>query len=261
MEEDLALNEHAAFYETFPYPNHNHYLCECGRIDPKWETPFKSRWSSLKARRPLRILVAGCGTIETNIVARVYPRSDVVGVDLSETSVAVSRRLAALEHKSNMTWVVADLMLWEPTVTFDIIVATGLIHHVRDSTRLLGRFNRWLDPQGGCVTGMVYGGEDRAAVREGWNLFSDVPRTPDGVEEVRRRMSLLLPEHPMRRWYDTREQSASEIADTWLNPYYMDYTERSLKQLLECGGFCGVDTKTVPGKILFVATKKGEKTS
>ena len=241
-----SANVHSQFYTTFPYPDPKVYQCACGKIDPNYRTAF-----DLKNSENKKILVAGSGTIEGVLVAREHKTSQVHAVDLSTASLKLSEYFAQRDNITNIFHECADLMFWKPETKFDFIVATGLVHHVRDDVKLLQRLRSWLEDEG-HIYGMVY----HEVGREHISIMEDLPKTPIGVQAVRQRLEALPIGHPSRRWYQEHDQGNEEIADTWLNPFFRNYTESSFKHTLIAAGFRSIKLYIDKTKILFTGTNE-----
>lgn len=241
-----SANVHSAFYTTFPYPDPKLYQCACGKIDVKYQTAFH-----LKNAENKKILVAGCGTVEGVLIARQYKDSQIHAVDLSTASLKLSEYFAKGENLTNIFHECADLMYWEPETKFDLIVACGLIHHVRDDVKLLRRFRSWMTDDGNLY-GMVY----NEIGREHISIMEDLPKTPTGAQAVRQRLDALPETHPSHRWYQEHDQGNAEIADTWLNPFFRNYTESSFKCTLIVAGFHAIKIYADKTKLLFTGTNE-----
>ena len=84
--------------------------------------------------RNFDVLIAGCGTGEEPIrLALGTPRARVVGIDLSLASLAYARRSAELYDVSNLELFQVDLLQVNRLERrFDVIFATGVLHHLND---------------------------------------------------------------------------------------------------------------------------------
>ncbi len=84
-------------------------------------------------RRP-EILVAGCGTGQQSIVtARRFAAANVLAVDLSLASLCYAKRMSRCLGVHNVEYAQADLLAL-PSLkrTFDVIEASGVLHHLAD---------------------------------------------------------------------------------------------------------------------------------
>lgn len=82
----------------------------------------------------VRILVAGCGTGRQPIAAALaYPDSEIVAVDLSKSSLAYGVRMAELHGVENVRFIQGDILgLHRLEKTFDVILSSGVLHHMED---------------------------------------------------------------------------------------------------------------------------------
>lgn len=111
---------------------------------PRWiKAPSLAKSKSLGERTqvnspdkssPKEILVAGCGTGLAVIDAlRRYPGAQVLAVDLSLASLCYAKRKARAEGLTNIEFAQADILnLAALGRTFDIVHATGVLHHLAD---------------------------------------------------------------------------------------------------------------------------------
>jgi SAM-dependent methyltransferase len=84
--------------------------------------------------RPLDVLIAGCGTGQHSIgMARRYRNVRVLAVDLSLSSLAYAQRMTRELGVPNIEYAQADVMaLRSIGRTFDLIDASGVLHHLSD---------------------------------------------------------------------------------------------------------------------------------
>lgn len=82
----------------------------------------------------VRILVAGCGTGRQPIAAALaYPDSEILAVDLSKSSLAYATRMAELHGVENVRFMQGDILgLRHLEQTFDVILSSGVLHHMED---------------------------------------------------------------------------------------------------------------------------------
>jgi Tfp pilus assembly protein PilF/2-polyprenyl-3-methyl-5-hydroxy-6-metoxy-1,4-benzoquinol methylase len=124
-------------YEENPYPRWLH---------PAPAEPAPSISHLLRAQFPaapfaplnkikgLEVLIAGCGTGRQPIeVARQLPGSRVLAVDLSLASLGYARRKTRELGVQNVEFAQADLVqIGSTNRSFDLIQATGVLHHLQD---------------------------------------------------------------------------------------------------------------------------------
>jgi 2-polyprenyl-3-methyl-5-hydroxy-6-metoxy-1,4-benzoquinol methylase len=154
-------------YERFPYPD-----LDPGEMPKGWimsallPVICPMIWAGRKRPADLTcILDAGCGTGGPSAqLAQMAPGAKVVGIDLSEASLARAQArkerlgLDNLEYRHLSILDVAALGL-----TFDYIVTTGVLHHMPDPDEGLRALRDVLDPQGAILI-MLYGQYGRVGV-------------------------------------------------------------------------------------------------
>ena len=103
VENNAARENVRAFYDQHPYPPPVKDLEDYRR---RWQdegrrrADFHLHWPAKAYQPDLKVLVAGCGASQAAKHALRQPASQVVGIDLSETSV---RRTLALKNKYHLT--------------------------------------------------------------------------------------------------------------------------------------------------------------
>lgn len=101
----------------------------------------------LELRDGMRLLDAGCGTGEMlqRLRENAGPRSEVVGMDLSDAHVRAARELV----DSSVTVLQGDLMAAShPPASFDLIWSANTINHLRDPVAGLRHLTTLLRPRG-----------------------------------------------------------------------------------------------------------------
>ncbi len=100
----------------------------------------------------LTILDAGCGSGEKVIsLAKVFPDCQVVGWDLSSSSIRKAKELASREKVPNIRFEQVDLLNVDVKAyrdAFDVIVSWGVIHHLSDTVKGLKNLGLCLRPAG-----------------------------------------------------------------------------------------------------------------
>jgi 2-polyprenyl-3-methyl-5-hydroxy-6-metoxy-1,4-benzoquinol methylase/Flp pilus assembly protein TadD len=124
-------------YEENPYPRWVVAPSPPARItvDEYVQTRFPlSPFRALGDRAAVEILVAGCGTGEHSIgTARRYKGARVLAIDLSLASLAYAQRKTRELGLQNIEYVQADILALESSGrTFDVIDASGVLHHLSD---------------------------------------------------------------------------------------------------------------------------------
>ena len=147
-----------AQYESFPYPcwrrltpqNRSSYylaLKQHGLRPPSY-------WRQLD--RPLRVLIAGCGTGKHAIqVAKYFSNVQILALDLSATSLAYAREQAIRFGINNIQFTQLDLLeLTEHNPHFDVIECSGVMHHSQHPDTMMGNLINQLLPDGVIKLGL-----------------------------------------------------------------------------------------------------------
>src|SRR5690348_14414701 len=231
-------------YEAFAYPAPFTDLAEqvskgYQQIgDPALYAPVL--WPRGRPQRPLRILVAGCGTVQAACIAYTNRKDDVVAFDVSEASLAHERLLQERHGLSNLKLFRGDLLeAGSLGQSFDVIICTGVLHHLEDPTSGLAALQSILASDGVMVL-MIYG----QTVRTGVYMLQDafrrigIRQSAEGVTQVRR----ILAELPSRHFAQDYIRAADElkhdeaIVDTFLHPQDRAYTVPQVMELVDGAG-------------------------
>jgi SAM-dependent methyltransferase len=186
------------------------------------------------------VLVAGCGTSQAAKHALRQPSSQVIGIDISETSV---RHTEALKHKYHL----ANLEVYQLPIErageldrrFDKIVCTGVLHHLPDPDAGLRALRDVLD-SGGAMHLMVYAAYGRAGVYmiQDYCRRLGVGHSDKEIRDLAITLAALPRHHPLARLLGESPdfQSPDALADALLNPQDRAYTVPQLFDFVErCG--------------------------
>jgi SAM-dependent methyltransferase len=234
----------ARLYEGHPYPPPAHDLAaaiEQGGFqvgDPLLWAPML--WPEGRPREALKILVAGCGSMQAAWFAHTNRASTVYGVDLSEASLAHERYLQQRHGLSNLHLFKGDLReVDEIGRGFDLIVCTGVLHHMGDPDEGM-RALAGVTAADAVLVGMVYAATGRSGVYMLQDAFRRLGVQPDseGVAFVRRTLAALPPWHFARFYIDAAPELAHDAAlvDTFLHPQDRAYNVPQLLALVEDNG-------------------------
>ena len=199
------------FYTNFPYPD----------VQDTYPLGIQN-YRSLSAPTKFRgnILVVGCGTAESAIIANKNPNSVVYGIDVSESSLEISKILANKILINNLILDNKDITQYSETEKFQYVVASCVLHHIEEIDKAIKNIYDSLS-YGGIFAGSVYSSSRPTYIRTINNLkFSS-------VNDLKK----YLEENPTE-WYQYNQKNHSELADTWLHPYWKEYDKSSLTELL-----------------------------
>ena len=114
-------------------------------------------------RSPIAVLIAGCGTGQHAIeTAQRFADADVLAIDLSESSLAYALRKTRELGLTNLKYASADILAFDGG-TFDLIEASGVLHHLADPFAAWRRLMARLRP-GGVMNIGLYSERGRADV-------------------------------------------------------------------------------------------------
>ena len=231
------------FYTSHPFPPP---VANLDRAREMWRDENIHRaehhllWPETAYRADLDVLIAGCGTWQAAKYAICHPAAHVVGIDVSSTSLEHTERLkqnydlANLEVRQLAVENVAEL-----DRGFDLIICTGVLHHLVDPDTGLRALRSVLKPDG-AMNLMVYAPYGRDGV---YMMQEYCRRLGVGTsqEEIRDLVTVLrsLPEHHplLATQGGSREfPNADALADAVLNPRDRSYSVSQLYDFVESNG-------------------------
>ena len=231
------------FYTSHPYPPP---VGSLDRARDEWQDENRHRaeyhllWPARSYRGDLDILVAGCGTWQAAKYALCRPDARVVGIDVSTTSLDHTQRLKRQYNLSNLELQQLPIEHVERLERrFDLIVCTGVLHHLADPDAGLRALRFMLRPEGALYL-MVYAPYGRTGV----SMLRDYCRRL-GVETSKKEIADLaavlevLPQHhPLVGLLRGSRDSgnADALADALLNPRERSYSVPQLFDFLEHNG-------------------------
>src|SRR5262249_18240266 len=229
-------------YSSFPYP-------EPGDDIPTWLTSFNydgydpakfavKFWPEGRPKTDLNILVAGCGSMQAAVIAFNNPECRVTGIDFSDGSIAHEERLRERHELANLTLRTMELLgVSRLQQQFDLIICTGVLHHLPNPAEGLKALSSVIEPSHGVMVLMLYGKLGRIGIYPLQDAFRRmrIPQTAEGVALVRSIINRLQPRHP-GRWYFERSsemRSPATIIYTFLHRQDVAYTVQELLDLVE----------------------------
>jgi SAM-dependent methyltransferase len=198
-------------------------------------------WPDREYQPDLDILIAGCGTNQAAIFAYTNPAARVVAVDISQPSLDHQQYLKDKHGLWNLE--LHRLPIEElPTLEldFDLIVSTGVLHHLADPLvgmeTLADRLRR-----NGALAVMLYAKYGRIGVEMLESVFRDMGLHQDdtSVQIVKETISVLSPDHPIHSYMKlARDLQSSDAAlvDTFLHGRQRSYTVEACVDLVTSAG-------------------------
>jgi SAM-dependent methyltransferase len=232
-----------AFYTSHPYPPPVDNL---DRARDEWQDEQRRRaefhllWPHRAYRTDLDILVAGCGTFQAARYAVCRTEARVTGIDVSATSL---EHTEVLKQQYGLT----NLELHQLPIEhvdklerrFDLIVCTGVLHHLADPDAGL-RALRSVLKRDGAMHLMVYARYGRTGIE----MLQDYCRRIGlgtsrlEIDDLMSVLQALPSHHPavalLRHARDSRNRDA--LADALLNPRDQSYSVPELFDFVERNG-------------------------
>lgn len=207
--------------------------------DPKYYWPLM--WlDSGRVDRKLDILCAGCGSNQAAYYACQNPEWNVLGIDVSESSLSHQQSLKERHGLSNLELRLLDLTQVDQLGrSFDFITCTGVLHHLHDPDEGLKSLANVLRPDG-ILNMMLYGKYLRAGVyplQEAFRLLR-LEQTSNDIDLIRDVLDSLPRDHPVRRYMHNANDLHYDagIVDTFLNPIDQAYSVKDIYSFTRRGG-------------------------
>jgi SAM-dependent methyltransferase len=197
-------------------------------------------WPDREYRPNLDSLIAGCGTNQAAVFAFTNPNAKVVAVDISQPSLDHQQYLKDKHGLSNLE--LHRLPIEElPSlgIHFDLIVSTGVLHHLADPQEGMRAVAGCLRPDG-VVSLMLYAKYGRIGIELLQAVFRDLGLGQDdaSIAFARRTLSLLAPEHPVQSYLKIARdmQFDAGLVDTLLHGRERSYTVDECIELVGSAG-------------------------
>jgi SAM-dependent methyltransferase len=235
-----ATEQVRAFYERMPYPPP---LVNLDAHRELYRNPLRRRalfhrvWPTEKPRRGQTILIAGCGTSQAARYAMQERDAHVTAIDVSETSLRHTRALQRAHRLDNLE--VHRLAIEEVArldCRFDLIVCTGVLHHLPDPDVGLRALHDVLLPSGALQL-MVYAAYGRAGIymMQEYCRLLGIGTSPEELRDLGATLDSLPPTHAigsvLRGARDFRNPEM--MADALLHPLDRAFTVSTLHAWLE----------------------------
>ncbi|MFM8524602.1 MAG: class I SAM-dependent methyltransferase [Cyanobacteriota bacterium] len=209
----------------------------------QWFDPSHAQmlfWPDRGQRSSLDILVAGCGANQAAVIAYTNPFARVVAIDVSEPSLDHHRLLKERYQLKNLECF--HLPIEEVVALnrdFDLIISTGVLHHLADPELGLRRLADCLRPEG-VIALMLYARQGRLGVEMMQAVFRDLGLQQDAAAlfTVKEAIALLPAEHPLHSYLavapDLRFDAG--LVDTFLHGRDRSYTVEDCLALVSAAG-------------------------
>jgi SAM-dependent methyltransferase len=230
-------------YQQWPYPVPIHDLAEWSAHNFEWIDPVHAHriyWPDRQYNADMDILVAGCGTNQAACLAFTNPSAKVVATDVSQPSLDHQQYLKdkhGLKNLELQRLPIEDLGVLD--LDFDLVVSTGVLHHLADPRQGMAALASCLR-RDGVVSAMVYGKYGRIGVDLLASVFNQLGLGQDdsSVKTVRETIAVLPADHPVESYlkfaWDLRSDAG--VVDTFLHGRQRSYSVEECLDLVTSSG-------------------------
>ncbi len=230
-------------YADWMYPKPIRDLSEWVRDNWEWYDPSHSYqifWPSAQLYPKLDILVAGCGTNQAAVFAYQNPEARIVAVDVSQPSLDHHMFLKKTHDLTNLELHLLPIEdVGSLGSTFDLIVSTGVLHHLANPARGLRELAKCLRKDG-VLALMLYAKFGRMGVEMMQGVFRamELSQNVSSISMIRQALAMLPMDHPIRAYEaiapDLRYDAG--LVDTFLNARDRSYEITECIDLVRSSG-------------------------
>ncbi|HJL16869.1 MAG TPA: class I SAM-dependent methyltransferase [Sandaracinaceae bacterium LLY-WYZ-13_1] len=236
-----AIEDH---YDRYPYPEGDTLEVPTPPAHVAGTLSFLARRRAADAlsTRP-RIWVAGCGTLQAATVGLTFPEAEVLATDVSTRTLERAAARAEAAGARQVRFERRDLRDPPGPARFDLVICTGVVHHLADPARGLAHVRAALAPNG-LLQLMVYNRAHRSvlaplrrATRRLGVPDEDPLTTAGRVLEAALGPRCRSPDRELlESLRDLRTRHRAFVADILLNPCEHDYDVDGMLALLDAAG-------------------------
>ncbi|MGE0220712.1 class I SAM-dependent methyltransferase [Mycolicibacterium sp.] len=237
--EDVVAQQYQRWQYPEPIPDLGAWLVD----NWQWFDPSHAHrllWPDRPYRPDLDILVAGCGTNQAAVLAYTNPDARVTAVDVSEPSLEHHRYLKRKHDLDNLD--VRMLPIEElPSLSkdFDLVMSTGVLHHLADPTAGMTALAQCLRPDG-VLAVMLYATYGRFGVELLQGIFRELGLQQDlaSLQMVKAAIATLPRNHPVRSYMTVAPDLNTDagVVDTFLHGRDRSYTVPQCLELVSDSG-------------------------
>jgi SAM-dependent methyltransferase len=230
-------------YERWRYPPPIADLESWSAHNWEWFDPVHAHrvlWPDRDYQPDLDILIAGCGTSQAAVFAFTNRDANVVAVDISQPSLDHQEYLKDKHGLTNLH--LHRLAIEElPTLglDFDLVVSTGVLHHLADPLAGLKALAGCLRHDGAMAL-MLYAKYGRIGVELLESVFRDFGLGQDdaSVQLAKDTISVLPVDHPLQSYLKIARdlQDDAALVDTFLHGRARSYTVDECLDLVASAG-------------------------
>lgn len=241
VDDQLAVKR---MYEKYPYPSANAgdgLIFDLANI-----VGFVFPGDDLSGKH---ILDLGCGTGHRLVgLAKQFPRGHFTGLDLSENSLNTAKQLVEKHHTTNVQLVNGNLTEYVSPHKYDLIVSTGVLHHLENPQQGFTQLSVNLKDDGVCIVWLYHmaGEYERLLSRELAHIMKWSGGAP--ISEIDILKNLKLDLGCKQYGTETSHQGEKDLSrnainvDAFLHPIVYAYRFEEAFDLMNQAGltWCGI---------------------
>ncbi|SOX55683.1 class I SAM-dependent methyltransferase, partial [Mycobacterium ahvazicum] len=230
-------------YDRWQYPPPIDDLEAYSKNNWEWFDPLRAHrvlWPDRDYRPDLDILIAGCGANQASVFAFTNRAAKVVAIDVSQSALDHQRYLKDKHGLDNLE--LRLLPIEEVSALgrdFDLIVSTGVLHHLADPLTGMAALAGCLR-RDGAMGIMLYAKYGRIGVELLESVFRDMGLSQDdaSVQAVKDVIATLPADHPVRSYLAVARdlQTDGALVDTFLHGRQRSYTVDECRELVAAAG-------------------------
>ena len=236
---DLVAKQYKKWQYPEPIENLENWLANnWDGFDPRHA--HRIFWPDRPYQPDIDILSAGCGTNQAPAIAYTNPAAHVVAIDISTESIAHGRYLKDKYGLTNLEFHVLPIEeVSRLNLTFDLVICTGVLHHLSIPDEGLRALRNVLKADGAMHL-MVYAPYGRAGIYmiQEYCRRLGIGTTDEEINDLANTLLALPHGHPLARLLgeapDFRRKAA--LADALLNPQDRAYSVPQFLELVRSGG-------------------------
>jgi len=262
-------------YEKWTYPEPIQNLETWLTNNWQWFDPSHAHrvlWPDRPYQPDMDILIAGCGTNQASVFAYTNRAAKVVAVDVSQASLDHNRYL---KDKYSLRNLELQLLPIEDVPSldknFDLIVSTGVLHHMAEPKVGMKALADCLRPDGVAAI-MLYARYGRTGVELMQAIFRELglEQNEESLSMVKEATNSLSPSHPLQSYISIAPDLKFDagMVDTFLHGRDRSYTVEDCLDLVDSAGLVFQDwflktsyyppTLTEPGNAFYAAVNQLE---
>jgi SAM-dependent methyltransferase len=221
----------SAQYERWVYPEPIMDLPNWLQSHWQWFDPAHAQplfWPDRPVRTDLDILIAGCGTNQAAVIAFCNPQARILAVDVSQSSLSHEQFLKDKYNLHNLELLRHPIeQLGELGRSFDLIMSTGVLHHMDEPKAGIKALAQCLRPDG-VIALMLYARFGRLGVEMMQSVFREMGLKQDepSLAIVKDVVTALPSDHPLKSYVQIAPdlQFDAGVVDTFLHGRDRSYT-------------------------------------